>query len=333
MERDFHYYAIAVLARGAGLSEDQALTLAYASQLVDDATNGDPMRLGEDDIVFEPVLSAHVGLRAYDWSVQKRVYMPFHFIPPKPGMKPGDAWVVQADSVFARDLVARAVRSGAEGGNGPFSAKTLCTIGIALHTYADTWAHEGFSGRHHPENNVVGLEVKRNGKWERLALEELSLNFWLPEIGHAEAGTYPDLPHIWWRRHQKTGSWLERNNPEAFRRAAKAIFEILFAWADKTDSAESGHPARMSWEDAAPRIDRLLRKDGSKEDRCAAWKGEFSDLFNGDWSYRENHWEREARELLHPSTEEGINAFYNSLWVTWHRAALRQRHYVLEQLL
>jgi hypothetical protein len=38
MEKDFHYYCIGVLAKAAGFDKGDALTIAYASQYVDDAT-------------------------------------------------------------------------------------------------------------------------------------------------------------------------------------------------------------------------------------------------------------------------------------------------------
>ena len=46
MQTDFHFYCVAVLARAAGFSPDDALVLAYASQYVDDATEGEGQRLG-----------------------------------------------------------------------------------------------------------------------------------------------------------------------------------------------------------------------------------------------------------------------------------------------
>jgi hypothetical protein len=38
MQKDFHYYCTAVLARAAGFSPRDALTIAYASQYVDHST-------------------------------------------------------------------------------------------------------------------------------------------------------------------------------------------------------------------------------------------------------------------------------------------------------
>ncbi len=87
MQKDFHYYCIGVLARAAGFSSEDALTIAYASQYVDDATEGTQMDFDvESDLKFDPVRTAHRGLsaQALKWSEQKEILISFHFIPPKP---------------------------------------------------------------------------------------------------------------------------------------------------------------------------------------------------------------------------------------------------------
>ncbi len=53
MFRDFHYYCVGVLAKAAGFQEDDALTIAYASQYVDDSTESEPINVG--DMIFDPV--------------------------------------------------------------------------------------------------------------------------------------------------------------------------------------------------------------------------------------------------------------------------------------
>ena len=75
MQEDFHYYCVGVLARAAGFSSKDALTIAYASQYVDDSTESEPLNLkAENDLKFDPVRTAHYFVEAYNWSVQKRIY-------------------------------------------------------------------------------------------------------------------------------------------------------------------------------------------------------------------------------------------------------------------
>ena len=89
MQIDFHYYCIGVLARAAGFSGKDALVIAYASQYVDDSTESELIRLEaeEGSLKFDPVRTSYTGLQAIQalsWSAQKRVWIPFHFIPSRP---------------------------------------------------------------------------------------------------------------------------------------------------------------------------------------------------------------------------------------------------------
>lgn len=62
MDKDMHYYGIGFLARAAGFTKQHALTIAYASQYVDNSTEGEPIKVG--NIFFDPVRSAHYGLKS-----------------------------------------------------------------------------------------------------------------------------------------------------------------------------------------------------------------------------------------------------------------------------
>ena len=70
MEKDFHYYCLGILARASGFAPEDALTIAYASQYVDDSTESEPMRIGE--MIFDPVRTSHYyySLKSFEWSVQ-----------------------------------------------------------------------------------------------------------------------------------------------------------------------------------------------------------------------------------------------------------------------
>lgn len=118
---------------------------------------------GKKKLQFAPVLTAHAGLGALSWPIHQRVYIPFHFIPPgaTPSLSPYTVsdgpptfdFTVERDSEFAQLLLEKAAE--------PLQNHylRLCRIGIALHTYADTWAHEGFSGRSCDAENAV--EIRR----------------------------------------------------------------------------------------------------------------------------------------------------------------------------
>ena len=182
MQKDFHYYCIGVLSKAAGFKSKDALTIAYASQYVDNSTESEPLQLGHH--IFDTIRTAHFGLKAYDWSVQKRIYIPFHFIPSKPIRSDSDTYITEPNSSFAKSIFNEACNENQE-------ALRLYRIGISLHTFADTWAHKGFSGREHKENNVESIHQYKGSKWKRLLWDNFYLDL-LPQIGHAEAGYHPD---------------------------------------------------------------------------------------------------------------------------------------------
>ena len=80
MEKDFHYYLVFGLAKLAGFSINDSETIAYASQYVDDSTESEPI-IPFSDQHFDTVRTAHYNLSAFNWDVQKKIYMPFHFLP------------------------------------------------------------------------------------------------------------------------------------------------------------------------------------------------------------------------------------------------------------
>lgn len=161
MEKDFHYYCIAVLAKAAGFSDQDALTIGYASQHVDDAAESETINVGH--ILFDPVRTSYFGLHSYDWSVQKRVYIPFHFLPPKRMTEPEDPFVTTPGGDFPMRLLEMTRVT-------PDRLQRLCRIGVALHSYADTWAHHGFSGREHEENDGMGDVAFYGGRCIRTLL-------------------------------------------------------------------------------------------------------------------------------------------------------------------
>ena len=375
MQKDFHYYCVAVLARAAGFTKNDAHTIGYASQYVDDATEGEGIKLGtkRNYLKFDPVRTAYdlhkldQGLQSLNWSPQKRIFIPFHFLPAlpfDPDRARGFSFITEPDSTFARILLTRAARM-----NDP--KRRLCAIGIAVHTYADTWSHQGFSGRRAvPENDVESIHLydRPARRWKHLRLENLALDV-LPQIGHAEAGFFPDLPFQKWKCTTKwrttTGSKqkkLRRDNTEVFLEAAHEIYKRLRAMR----KSRSSKP--ILWKDLKPEIATLLAKEPESttlgrvfksaarllaatkvEERCENWRTKFAGLFrpspsglsyhydpkqwreaafHGDiaWDeWTEKRWAKDAPRKTKPG-------FWDSLWVHFHRAALCQRHFVLENL-
>lgn len=359
MQEDFHYYCIAVLARAAGFSPPEALVVAYASQYTDDATENLPVTLVDPGsgltLKFDPVRTQYTGLKANNWTVQKQVYMPFHFLPPLPLQYPylesyldfvpdhAFDFVTRPDSPFARWLL----RSAAADSN---PRRRLCRIGIALHTYADTWAHQAFSGRESAAENALEDPDYFDGQWHREGLTDYLIEritaLVAKDTGHANAGYLPDLSFLHWRYKNAQGELVERNNAELFLTAARTIYEQL----RQLNVAPAVSP--LPWQAIEGGIWHCLTYRGSLGDdlstwdlygrltealaeRCAEWQRTFPHLFDQPERYRYDRllWRRIALaprlvddSYFGPGASEG-RAEGSEEWAQWGRASgyLRER--------
>ncbi len=244
MQQDFHYAAIRVLAEQAGFSPDEAQCIALASQYVDDAVEHKPMGIENPPACaqkmlkegfFDPVCTAHKGLRYLTYArkdSQRKVYIPFHFLPPDEdhGQKPF-RYRVSPDSPLARDLLTQALLALKSADEGQARRRALIKLGIALHSYADTWAHQGFSGRlSAQDNDIEELAVKKKGRWEPLNAFQQLIHNMAPDIGHAEAVHFPDTACLQWRYVQdEDGQEVTADNPSRFLEAARRIYLHLCA--------------------------------------------------------------------------------------------------------
>jgi len=129
---------------------------------------------------------------------------------------------------------------GPFGGCAGFSADKFLTalVGIRMHVYADTWAHQGFAGIRSPAlNDVVGLKCWKNANaagqplpWKPRLRETRSLSIAreLTFFGHGRADTFPDHPAILMKYIRPwDGRELYRWNPDEFSRAYRAMVKWL----------------------------------------------------------------------------------------------------------
>jgi hypothetical protein len=184
----------------------------------------------------------------------------------------------------------------------------------------------------------------------------------LPQIGHAEVGFFPDMAFYRWKyTHKASGQVYERDNTQMFLDAAKCIYERLIP-------IEKEQPdAVIPWAALESQIRRLLSRAVKKarvvdrftlpayrlyvamdvQKRCEMWQRTFGSLFgasSANYAYDKNAWRDQAIEgntnWDNYSQAEWAQMmpripkpdFWNSLWVHFHRAALRHRHIVLENL-
>ena len=152
MDIDFHFSTVYVLARWAGFGSDNARLLATCSQLVDDNID-DKMPYFS---AFTQRFSGHEIWENVREVENAEVWVPFHFLPALDGDTLDQQLVCRKNSVLAQALAAD-MRT--------YSGKDrLFRLGIALHVYADTWAHQEFSGITSVGNTLLGLESQPEQK-------------------------------------------------------------------------------------------------------------------------------------------------------------------------
>ena len=361
MQIDFHHGVTYVVARLGGLGHEAAATVAHAAQYVDDATHDGPLlfRTGER---YVRVTSAHktLDLQANaDAGDNRLVWVPFHFLPgnhlparhpsvlstPSPEdefhqrlmCRPGSAvaWAMMGDVIQRQDL--------------PFG---LHRLGIALHTFVDTWAHQQFVGAVCDLNRLEEVQVEAVPPYghDQALLDEL--DGWMAQaqqaiasqlpVGHASALCLPDLPFIRWRFTRMNGQKVVRDNPSDFLQAAQAACQVVQRYVlHDPDAPVPGLPAH----DQAL-IDHLLRHTISLDEHIrhehwlqAIGEGRFS-FGPADVQYieqGEGSWKMDALGL-DPDDEDGVRytyrpEFLQSHWKRFHDAVQMHRLFVLHELL
>jgi len=216
MDVEFHYYMTYLIATKAGFTPDQSLTLAHASQFVDD-----------NDIIFHIDKDRASGFMNYisqTMNILKpktklmRIYPVFHFIPGAPmqeGARRKDGMLhmlnCTPNSPNANTILDTVL---AQCHDSPYE---LYWIGIALHGFADTWAHQNFTGTFCDFNGIYmekGLTV-----------------------GHAQAGHNPDEPALVWKDSRLIENRVD--NRTRFLEAAETIFEKLALYINPKLSPET----------------------------------------------------------------------------------------------
>jgi hypothetical protein len=365
MQIDFHHTVTYCVARIAGFDRERAGIIAHASQYVDDAIEEGTVKF-DNGMVFEQISSAHKTLdyRNLEQLANKQVWIPFHFLPGNDSLPAGsyqgddpvDRTICRPNSYVARDMLRECIRAQ----QSPFG---LHRLGISMHVYADTWAHQGFTGINHHINRASKL-LDANGeidprKQERIRqfyteksvgqqiidrVTGLFVSGMLP-LGHGAVLSYPDKPFLTWGYTNGWGEVIHRDNPTDFLTAAQQMCEWLQRYLLGTiDAAVPGLPPRdrdliaetiantTDWEGKV-RHDRwldLIRAGkfsfGADDaiDYIATGKGSWLHDAFGDVSPHD----RDPRDL-HPYDPR----FLHSNWKLFHDALLAHRSFVIHELL
>ena len=226
MQLDFHHAATYGVARLGGLGAPEAATVAYASQYVDDATNEGVIQF-TNGARYERICSAHKMLdyRNFAALANSRVWVPFHFLPGNGGL-PADQsppgrfvykLICRPDSPVARDML----RACHQARHKPYA---LHRLGITLHVFVDTWAHQGFVGINHEANDAEDVHDE-HGQVD-LAFFEKIKSYFVGEawpLGHGAVLSKPDLPYLIWGYRDGLGQKVLRDNPSDYMTAIRRM--------------------------------------------------------------------------------------------------------------
>jgi hypothetical protein len=349
MNIDMHYYGTFALARAAGLNALAAEAIAAASAYTDDAAAG--MLAFADGAGFKYRATAHhcASIRNIDRDDQRNVWVPFHFLPGNQGATFEERLVCRKDSELARAMV----RHHAALTDRPYFLELL---GIAVHVYADTFAHYGFSGISSALNRVDTGSFRFEDLDETLethirddarryaaahAYEDGRLIHFVAAfaeaasgaLGHAAAAHYPDRPYLVWHLtfEYPAARPERRDNPLTFGQAAAALFTLFRDVADRVPELADGQ--RRAYPDIAEVIREVLAVQGLQEERVAAWQSAIGDLCGSSDpipGYRPAIWQLELAEA---EGAPSAGAFHDRPVCRFHRAAALHRAYVLDDLL
>jgi hypothetical protein len=242
---DFHYAVIYAVARLGGLGPNEAQTVAHACQYVDDATTDGLLRFAGGE-TFERIASAHEMLdykNAAD-EQNRRVWVPFHFLPGAEGTSLEEQAICRPNSEVAKAMV-RHVLAAQDAPN------ALHRLGVTLHVYVDTWAHQGFSGIVSDYNRISHLEGDDHnyetwlGRLKDMLVAvgqdaaSLSIDA-VSGLGHGAALHFPDMPWAQWKyRNKVSDQFVERDNLPDFVIAADMACKVVQAFTAKTSDFET----------------------------------------------------------------------------------------------
>jgi hypothetical protein len=357
MQIDFHHAVTYTIARLAGFEHKDADTIAYCAQYVDDAINSGTIFFTSGEM-YNRIGSAHrmLDYRNFQELANHHVWIPFHFLPGNDGKdatanKDGkflDKIICRPNSKVALDMVQSCIDARSK----PYA---LHRLGITMHVYADTWAHQGFAGVNHPVNQVhevadfdgrpdSGFELRMKEFFSDVfdAVGSRFVSETLP-LGHGAVLSYPDRPYLRWSYVDCNGKRVERDNPKDFIEAAENMYKVLLSFRNGT--ALQTAPA-MPQQDRSRIAERLAGfEDDDGETRHRRW---LRDIAGGAFSFGkvellyqpkgQDSWKFDAVGARHGMGGERElyqyqPNFLRSNWKHFHDALMAHRFAVLHEIL
>lgn len=272
MDLNFHYFAVKTIARDAGFGENDAQLIASYSQFIDDYD------IWKNYMFLEVPDYAKSLATKYPWGYsfytvttgftslfdtarlslpkyQREIVVPFHFIPVRKLKDiPNDAPRSEYRTAPADITGSFLIRHLLDGAKDQYLANPgryeLMRIGMLLHTFADTYAHQNFSGFHGWENFSYLVKVTDNFDHGKDITKDYNPDFYggIYSVGHANVNHAPDDTFAEFEmsmaeneNQSKKESYtlhFSRSNAQVFADAAKQIFRYLYACQGKPEPTE-----------------------------------------------------------------------------------------------
>ena len=350
MQKDMHFYATYAVARAAGLPRDDAYTLAYSAQFVDDSDHQDT-EVHADGGMMWGVATAHHPVTAtenaqeHNSGEQRRVWVPFHFIPGGHGDSLEEKLICIKDSAIANEMFDNHMAMALSD-----KAYALHLLGIASHVYCDTFSHYGFSGISSSYNDVQADSIKfitdldpkiESYIWRKA--KEFGRKFVAETtsvvgealsrgLGHGAVNTYPDRPYLKWQvtfdKARPDGeTTCTRDNVSTYFEGCQGLHAKLSGFASQYYS----DPEIIPFVQIADDVKTTLQFQGTKKQRCDQWMAFIDKHFAGDNpSYLYSEWQTQRDEFTNKrhSSDNLSTDLYK-----FHQAATYHRYFVLKDLL
>jgi hypothetical protein len=206
LDIEYHFYITYIIALRAGFDIDSAYKIAYSSQYTDDNNTIYHINEGKADAYQNYISQTMNILKPKEELI--RIHPVFHFFP-------GTANEILKCSTPRRDGKFHLLNTTPGNKNAQkllkaaLRSNNLCRIGIATHTFVDTYSHQNFVGMKDEFNAMKGF------------LEHL-----IPNIGHADAKHNPDRPALKWEDDKLSSGNKKIDNKARFLMASEHIFEM-----------------------------------------------------------------------------------------------------------
>ena len=359
MQLDMHYYGTYAMARAAGIKSDTAKIIATSAQFVDDNVAKEALEFKNAARINSEATAHHTTtIKNLDRNDQRRVWVPFHFLPGNIGDSYRDRLKCRKDSVPAKKMIEHYLG---------FSEREFAPhlMGIGAHVYADTFSHYGFSGVSSRGNRINNTSIRFDKSLDsdiENYIRKKASNFsedhkdscWLPNIkswlgenlsgalGHGSAATYPDRPYLIWEfQYEEDDAEADnrlscRNNPETFLEGCQALHRVFSEFAQANDGHYDAGD-RRNFPSIKSAVKSILGTQANKDGRINAWKNaaENGTIFGADNGelipdYNGELWNEEWSSFH--KQEDHCQAIESPVW-QFYRAAAIHRTYVLRDLL